>query len=172
MEDASAARFATSPANTLGRRRVWTVVWIGLVAGTLDISENLIFNAFRHVTPKMVFHYIASGLIDGRSFSLGGASVALGVVIHYAIAMTWTVIFYLLSRKLIVLTRHAAISGIIYGGIVYIIMNFLVLPLTRVPHAAKAATLASRISGVLALLFCIGLTIALLVRKFAPPQLP
>lgn len=145
--------------------------WIGLVAGTLDIGENIIFNYFRHVTPKMVFQYIASGLIDGRAFTMGGESVALGVAIHYAIAMTWTVTFFLLSRKLIFLTRRAAISGIVYGGIVYIIMNFAVLPLTRVPHAPKAMTLASRISGVLALLFCIGLAIALLVHKFAPPNM-
>jgi|SRR5579875_973182 len=166
MRNAEAA--AINPRVRPGRR-VWTVFWIGLVAGTLDISENIIFNAFRHVTPKMVFQYIASGLIDGKSFTMGGASVALGVAIHYTIAMTWTVIFYLLSRKLIFLTRRAAISGIVYGGIVYLIMNFAVLPLTRVPAAPKAMTLASRISGVLALLFCIGLTIALLVKRFAPP---
>ena len=167
---------ATSPSafgSSSARRasNFWAVIWIGLVAGTLDIGENLIFNVFRHVTPKMVFQYIASGLIDGRAFTMGGASVALGVAIHYAIAMTWTVIFFLLSRKLIFLTRRAAISGIVYGGIVYIIINFVVLPLTRVPHAPKAMTLASRISGVLALLFCIGLAIALLVRKFAPPDM-
>lgn len=166
-----------SAASTLGgatasrRSTATTVFWIGLAAGTLDISENLIFNAFRHVTPKMVFQYIASGLIDGRSFTMGDASVALGIAIHYAIAMTWTVIFFLLSRRLIFLTRRAATSGIAYGGIVYVIMNFAVLPFTRVPHAPRAMTLASRISGVLALLFCIGLAIALLVRRFAPPDM-
>jgi uncharacterized membrane protein YagU involved in acid resistance len=140
-----------------------------LVAGTLDISENIIFNAFRHITPYQIFQYIASGLIDGRSFTMGAASVALGVCIHFTIAMTWTVVFYLLSRKLLILTRQAAICGIVYGGMVYIIMNFVVLPLTRVPHRHAAITVASRVSGVLALLFCIGLTISLLVRRFAPP---
>lgn len=145
-------------------------MWIGLVAGTLDITENIIFNHFRGVTMKMIFQYIASGLIGMKSFSLGAESVALGVAIHYAIAMTWTVVFYFFSRKLLILTRHAAISGIIYGGVVYVIMNFVVLPLTSVPHATKAMTLASRVSGVLALLFCIGLTISLLTRKFAPPE--
>lgn len=145
-------------------------MWIGLVAGTLDITENIIFNHFRGVTMKMIFQYIASGLIGMKSFSLGAESVALGVAIHYAIAMTWTVVFYFFSRKLLILTRHAAISGIIYGGVVYVIMNFVVLPLTSVPHATKAMTLASRVSGVLALLLCIGLTVALLTRKFAPPE--
>lgn len=157
-----------NPANARSSHTVWTVVWIGLVAGTLDISENIIFNAFRHITPWMIFQYIASGLIDGKSFTMGGASVVLGVAIHYAIAMAWTVIFYLLSRRLLVMTRQATICGIAYGGVVYIIMNFLVLPMTRVPHARAAATVASRASGVLALLFCIGLAIALLVKRFAP----
>ncbi|HLJ41516.1 MAG TPA: hypothetical protein VKT50_08495, partial [Candidatus Acidoferrales bacterium] len=151
-------------------RKFWTVVWIGLVAGTLDITENIIFNHFRGVTMKMIFQYIASGLIGMKSFSLGAGSVALGVAIHYAIAMTWTVIFYFLSRKLLILTRRAAISGIVYGGVVYVIMNFVVLPLTAVPHSTKAITLASRVSGVLALLLCIGLTISLLTRKYAPLQ--
>lgn len=148
---------------------MWTVTRIGLVAGTLDISENIIFNAFRHITPYMIFQYIASGLVDGKSFSMGVASVVLGVGIHYTIAMTWTVVFYLLSRKLLFLTRHAAMCGIVYGGLVYMVMNFVVLPLTRLPHARTAMTVASRVSGVLALLFCIGLTIALLVKRFAPP---
>ena len=160
----------TQRKGALQARQFWTVVWIGLVAGTLDIAENIIFNHFRGVTMKMIFQYIASGLIGMKSFSLGGESVALGVAIHYTIAMTWTVVFYFLSRKLLILTRQAAISGIVYGAVVYVIMNFIVLPLTAVPHAPRAMTLASRVSGVLALLFCIGLTISLLTRKYAPPQ--
>ncbi len=40
-----------------------TVLWIGLLAGTLDITDNLIFNQLRGITPTMVFRYIASGLI-------------------------------------------------------------------------------------------------------------
>lgn len=160
----------TQAAGARRARKFWTVVWIGLVAGTLDITENIIFNHFRGVTMKMIFQYIASGLIGMKSFSLGAGSVALGVAIHYAIAMTWTVIFYFLSRKLLILTRRAAISGIVYGGVVYVIMNFVVLPLTAVPHSTKAITLASRVSGVLALLLCIGLTISLLTRKYAPLQ--
>jgi hypothetical protein len=39
---------------------------------------------------------------------MGGTSVALVVAIHYAIATTRTVVFYLLSRRLMILTRHAA----------------------------------------------------------------
>ena len=34
----------------------------GLI-GTLDITDNFIFNEFRGITPTMLFHYIASGLL-------------------------------------------------------------------------------------------------------------
>ena len=27
------------------------ILWIGLVAGTLDITENIVFNALRRITP-------------------------------------------------------------------------------------------------------------------------
>jgi hypothetical protein len=42
------------------------ILRIGSVAGTLDIAENLIFNAFRHITPTVVFQCIASGLMGAR----------------------------------------------------------------------------------------------------------
>lgn len=148
-------------------RTVGAVLRIALIAGTLDIGENLIFNAFRHITPAMVFQYIASGLTGPWAFQAGAASILLGVAIHYAIAIIWTALFYLASRRLTVLVRRPVVSGLAYGGLVYLVMNSIVLPLTRVPHAPAAMTLASRVSGVLALLFCIGLTVALLTRGLA-----
>jgi len=144
---------------------VRAVLRIGLIAGTLDIGENLVFNAFRHITPAMVFQYIASGLTGSWAFHAGAASIALGVGIHYTIAMFWTAVFYQASRRMTVLVRRPVVSGLAYGAVVYLVMNFVVLPLTRVPHAHAAMTLASRVSGVLALLFCIGLTVALLTRR-------
>jgi uncharacterized membrane protein YagU involved in acid resistance len=118
----------------------------------------------------MVFRYIASGLIGIEHSIRGGmASVVLGVVLHYFIALSWTAIFYVASRKLLVLTRRPVICGLLYGAFVYLFMNLIVLPLSHVPHAPASMTVANRVSGVLALLFCIGLAISLLVRKYAPP---
>jgi hypothetical protein len=141
------------------------ILRVGLIAGTLDITDNLIFNQLRGITPGMVFHYIASGLIGTRAFEMGFAAVVLGVAIHYAIALGWTGVFYAASRKFPILTRRPVISGLLYGIAVYLIMNLVVLPLTRVPHSEKAMTLASRINGVLAVMLFMGLTISLLVRR-------
>jgi hypothetical protein len=144
---------------------VWTILWIGLVAGTLDITENIVYNAFRRITPWRIFQYIASGLLGIHSFQMGWTSVGLGVAIHYTIALTWTAIFYIVATRFIALTRRPVLSGLIYGVVVYIVMNFLVLPLTAVPPRPAAMTLVNRINAVLALMFCIGLPIALLVKR-------
>lgn len=44
----------------------------GLIASTLDITDSLIFNEFRGITPTMVFHYIASGLFGIDKALQGG----------------------------------------------------------------------------------------------------
>ena len=142
-----------------------TILWIGLIAGTLDIADNLIFNQFRGISPVRVFQYIASGLIGMKSFQLGLASVALGVLIHYTIALFWTGVFYTASRKFSILVRRPVICGLLYGVVVYLVMNFVILPLSRVPPRPAAVTLPSRINAVLALLLFIGLTISLLTRR-------
>jgi hypothetical protein len=145
---------------------VIAVLWIGLVAGTLDITENLVFNSFRGITPWRVFQYIASGLIGLRSFQIGWTSVWLGVLMHYAIALSWTSVFYLAATEwnITVLTRRPIVFGLVFGVIVYVVMNFIVLPLSGVPHPRAAITVASRVTAVLALIFCIGLPVSLLTR--------
>jgi hypothetical protein len=67
------------------------ILWIGLVAGTLDITENIVFNAFRGITPWRIFQFIASGLIDGRSFQLGWTSIERrgGCVALYKLCSSW-----------------------------------------------------------------------------------
>jgi hypothetical protein len=144
---------------------LWTIFWIGLVAGTLDITENIVFNAFRGITPWRIFQYIAAGLLGRHSFQMGWNSVLLGVTLHFAIALAWTAIFYIAATKFIVLTHRPIFSGLIYGVVVYVVMNFIVLPLTALPPRPAPPTLVSKINAVLALIFCIGLPIALLLRK-------
>ena len=61
------------------------ILRVGLIAGTLDITENLIFNELRAITPKMVFQYIASGLIGMKAFGGGTASVGLGIILHLSL---------------------------------------------------------------------------------------
>jgi hypothetical protein len=142
------------------------IIWGGLIAGTLDILAAFVSSGLRGVSPTQVLQAIASGLLGAGSFKGGFATAALGLVLHFFIATTATAIYYAASRKLKVLVDQAMVCGLAYGIPVYLVMNHLVLPLSAVPftishtpgHVATAA---------LILMFCVGLPIALVVRRYS-----
>jgi hypothetical protein len=148
-------------------RSVVTILWIGLFAWTVDITDNLIFNQLRGITPKMGVSIHRQRIDWYTGFPGWSAICRTGCGNPLTIALTWTDVFYAASRKLMVLTRRPVVSGLVYGGAIYLFMNFIVLPLSGVPHPRSAFSIASRINGVLALLFFIGLPISLLIRRYA-----
>src|SRR5580700_7092682 len=135
---ATCTLFPTQPVMAPARTHRYTsamipiILRIALIAGTLDIAENIIFNAFGHITAVQIFKYIASGLIGPSAFRAGAASVVLGILIHYAIALFWTSVYIAASHRLPLLIARPILCGLIYGAIVYLAMNFIVLPLSRV----------------------------------------
>ncbi|HEV2576244.1 MAG TPA: hypothetical protein VGU25_03440 [Acidobacteriaceae bacterium] len=136
-----------------------------LVAGTLDISDALIFYGLRGVSPERLLQNIASALIGPQAFHGGLATALLGLAIHYAITLCWAALFLLAAARFAVLTRHAVIAGLVYGGIIYVVMNFLVLPLTRLPPRTHLPPPVILLNAVLALLLFQGLPIALIARR-------
>lgn len=146
------------------------VLAIGLFAGTLDIADALIFNVLRGITPVMLLQYIASGLIGAASFHGGLASTGLGLLLHYLIALGWTTLFYIATRKIAILTRRPILSGLIYGDVIYLVMNFVILPVSNVPHPKSTTTIAALINGVLALMLCIGLPVSVLTSRYLPTR--
>ena len=93
---------------------------------------------------------------------------ALGLAIHYTITLFWSALFLVAATRAGFLTRYAIASGLLYGGLIYVLMNFVVLPLTRLPPRTHHLAPAVLINGVLALLLFMGLPIALIARRFAP----
>lgn len=143
------------------------IFWGGLIAGTLDITGACVVSWFRAgVTPERVLQSVASGLLGAASYEGGAKTAALGLVLHYLIATIWTVVFYLASRKLSFLIDRPVTWGLVYGVIVYAFMNFVVLPLSKFPQRTPPR-LSGRIIGLVIIMFCIGLPIAAIVRRFS-----
>ena len=142
-----------------------TIAAAGLLAGTTDITSAFVTAwALRRVTPIRVLHSVASGLLGASAFE-GGAPVAvLGLVLHFFIATTAAAVFYVASRKMISLTRHAIAAGVAYGVAVYLFMNLVVLPLSA---AQPRYTTLGIIIQLIVHMTCVGLPIALVVRKFS-----
>lgn len=138
----------------------------GLIAGTLDLTAACTYSWLRSsVKPVRVFQFIASGVLGADSFTGGAKTAALGVALHFLIATVATTIFYFASRKWFFLIKHPIIAGLLYGIPVYAFMNFVVLPLSEVQQ--RPQPISVRIVNLVILMFCIGLPIALIVRRFA-----
>src|SRR5262245_26065416 len=120
----------------MAQQRPWSAartIAIGtLVVGTLDISDAIIFFGLRnHAPPSRIFHTIAGGLMGREASQAGGLPTAfLGAFLHYLIAFSIVTVFNLASRQLPFLTRRPWVYGAIYGVLVYLFMNVVVLPLS------------------------------------------
>ncbi|HSS20884.1 MAG TPA: hypothetical protein VLL54_12480 [Pyrinomonadaceae bacterium] len=147
---------------------VKTIFWCGLIAGTLDITAACVYSGLRYgVTPTQIFHYIASGVFGAAAAEGGTKMAALGLIFHFIIATTWSVIYYLASRRLQFLIDQPIISGVLYGIVVYLLMNFVVVPLSFVAKRAIPPPISARLIQATILIFCIGLPIAFIVRRFS-----
>jgi hypothetical protein len=143
------------------------IFWGGLIAGTLDITAACVVSWLRSgVRPVIIMQSVASGLLGAPAYQGGAKTAALGVVLHYFIATMWTVVFYVASRKLRFLIARPITWGLVYGVIVYVLMNFVVLPVSAFPQRTTP-TLTSRIINLVIIMLCIGLPIALITRRFS-----
>jgi hypothetical protein len=138
----------------------------GLLVGTLDIADAILFFGLRGVSPTRILQGIASGLIGRTAFSQGMRSALLGLLLHFFIATTVSAIYLLLSRRL-PLSRHAWLYGTLYGIAVYIVMNYVVLPLSHI-GLRPLPPLAPLLNGVAALVLCVGIPLAFLAQHYIP----
>jgi uncharacterized membrane protein YagU involved in acid resistance len=159
---------AISVTGTSARSKALQAILLGgSIAGALDLTAAFIASWLRAgVSPVRVMQSVASGLLGAAAYAGGAKSAVMGVALHFFIATVWTAVFYFASRALRFLSDDAIVAGLLYGVAVYLFMNFVVIPLSAVPQRA-APPLSGRVIGVLVIMFCIGLPISLVVRRFS-----
>jgi len=151
-------------------RALRAILFGGLIAGILDISYACIFSYLRRgVRPIAVLQSVASGVLGAKASEGGMKTALLGLFFHFLIALIAASVYYLGSRVLRFMVTHAIISGILYGVCVYLVMYGLVLRFsaihsTRYPWSYPWPVL---IANLLIHMFGIGLTIALVTRKYS-----
>jgi hypothetical protein len=141
------------------------IFWGGFACGALDITVALVVYGYFGLMPIRLLQGIAVGLLGTRAFDGGIPTAALGLFCQFVIAFSATSVFYAMSRAASFLVEHAVVSGVLYGVAVYFFMQRIVLPLS---HAVKYAfSLKFMIIGIVIHIFCVGLPIALSVRRFS-----
>jgi hypothetical protein len=131
---------AALPPATVRNPAARRILVAGAVAALLDITFAYVY--FALVLGLVdglqgVFQSIAAGLLGRDAFQGGPATAALGAVLHVAIAYTWTCIFFLAVRSWTGLRRAmrtttgAVVVGLLFGMIVWAVMDLVVLRLSR-----------------------------------------
>lgn len=138
-----------------------------LIVGACDITYAILFSYFRSGTsPQRLLQGVASGWFGRAAFDGGWATAAAGLGFHFFIAFTITAIFFLAAKSLPALTRQPLLTGPLYGIGVYCVMNYVVIPLSKI-GPRPFPPLVVFVSGLLVHMFVIGLPIALGARRAA-----
>jgi hypothetical protein len=139
----------------------------GLLAGSLDIVAAFVVYGFLGATPPRILQSIASGVMGTAAFQGGLATAALGTLLHFFIALVAAGVYYAASRRLGFLVRRPVMGGLLYGVAVYLFMNLVVVPLSAVPK--RPFVLGVALVILIVHMVCVGLPIALAVRRYGRP---
>jgi hypothetical protein len=137
----------------------------GLLAGVLDITAAFVVYGVRGVSPVRVLQSVASGLLGPAAYNGGPATAVLGALLHFFIALVAAAVYYAASRKIGALLHRPVVFGLLYGVAVYIVMAFVVLPLSAVAKRPFDPSMA--LVMVVVHMLCVGLPIALAVVRYS-----
>ena len=136
--------------------------WIliaGLAAATLDILYATGFWALKGVPATRILQSVAAGVLGKASFSGGVATAALGLALHGVIAVAMAAAYFLVARRLPLLVQRPWTYGALYGLLLYVVMQYVVVPLSAAPGGGPANPLWIACS-ILAHVGLVGLPIA------------
>jgi len=151
------------------------IIYAGALCGVLDISAACI-NAYvaAGFAPGHVLQSVAGGLLGRRSFQGGLTTATLGLAMHFTVALSVAAIFYALSRRFPLPQRLLGVVavGMSYGVAVFIVNNFGTAPFLSWVRSLYLHTPSSfkppmGLSQLVIHMFCVGLPIALVMRRYA-----
>lgn len=114
----------------------------GAVTGILDglFAISLAVWWRKRATIEQVFQGIAGALIGPSARDGGQATALLGLGLHFLIATIWAAIFALVVMRirfvarLLETTSGTIAVAMIYGPLVWVAMDFIVIPLSHAQH--------------------------------------
>lgn len=123
-----------SSAREVSRTRMFTVAIVagGVIAGTVDIGAASLINS---LSPRIILEAIASGVLGAASFRGGVPVQLLGLGLQWSMSLIITAIYVVAASRWASLARHALRGGVAYGMVIYLVMNYVVVPLSAAPFS-------------------------------------
>jgi hypothetical protein len=149
-------------------RSLTSVLLGGSVAATLDIVYAILRSAPNGRTPLWVLQSVASGWMGPDAFTSGVPGGLIGLGSHYGILLVAAAVYLAASRRLPILLSQAVACGALFGVLVYLFMNFAVLPLSAFPYTLSYTPLRL-LEGFVSHGVLVGIPIALVIRRSQRP---
>jgi hypothetical protein len=102
----------------------------GLIAGTLDIGAASLIN---RVSPALILHYIASGVLGIGAFTAGAAATCLGLALQWLMSLLIAAVYFFVTSQWQSLRTRWRLGGLAAGVVIFLVMNFIVMPLSAAP---------------------------------------
>ena len=152
------------------RKKSFKVILLtSILAGTLDAIAAIIHYTINGgKVASRIFQYIASGAVGGEAFTGGIGMVILGIILHYSIAFGFTLFFFLIYPRVKFFSKNKILTAAIYGIFVWLVMNFIVIPMSSINPAPF--NLRQSIIGALILIVAIGLPLSFIIGKYYQVQ--
>jgi hypothetical protein len=142
------------------------ILQAGLIVGTLDILSAFVYYYIKSGKTNflVIFQFIASGIFGKDADADGTAMILAGLILHYAIAFSFTIFFFWLYPKVNVMSKNRIVTAIVYGLFVWTVMNLIVVPLSNTVHRPFNLTNAFINMGIL--IVCIGCPLSFIANAF------
>jgi uncharacterized membrane protein YagU involved in acid resistance len=140
-----------------------------LVVGISDLLFAFTFyGLILGVPPLRIFQSVAAGVLGRPAAIEGGVKTfLLGIVLHFVVATCIATVFYLVARLLPFVIRYAVPSGLLYGMIAYLGMNYVVIPLSAIGSRAGSKPLRIFLTEIIGHAVLVGLPLAILAWRSA-----
>jgi len=143
------------------KRDFGTAAMGGGVGALLDaIYATVLWGFILGSSPAGIWQSVASGLIGKSAFDGGTATAALGLALHFFIAFVMALVYVIASRRLPVLIARPIVMGMLYGLALYVVMNFVVVPLSAIGY--RPPTFWGSVRALLPHILFVGPAIALI----------
>lgn len=144
------------------------VLLAGLVAGALDLLYAVIAYSFVGVPPERILQSVASGWLGRAAYTGGATTAVVGALSHFAICIVAAAMYEGLSRRLRVLVERPFICGPVFGLVMFVAMNYVVVPLSAAAVRPPAGVFLW--VGILVHMVLVGLPIAWAVVRLIRPM--
>jgi hypothetical protein len=132
----------------------------GMIAATIDIGAACLISG-RSV--PFILHTIAGGLLAQRAYSGGTATALLGLLLQELMGILIAASYLAAAQLLPVLRRRWLAGGLLYGVVIFAVMNYVVVPLSAWKHHAHFSATKFLMNMAAMLLF--GLIVAYFARR-------